>query len=94
MTTFAHRHRRTIYEKLSPIVGDEETEAMLAQFPSTPEQAPVTVNVLDLRLADLRAEMKDLRVAMEHEMRALAWKVVGTFVVGLGLAATVGAMFG
>jgi hypothetical protein len=83
----AHRHRRTIYEKLSPILGDEETDAMLAHFPSTPGEEPVTVAVLDARFSEFRA-------AIEHELRKMAWAVVTVLLVGLGLAATIGAMFG
>lgn len=84
MTVLAHRHRRTIYEKLSPIVGDEETEAMLAHFPATPGEEPVNRNDLRADLADLRAELVKWTVG----------SLVGGLSIGMGVAAAVGAMFG
>lgn len=84
----AHRHRRTIYEKLSPILGDEETEAMLSHFPSTRGDEPVTVAVLDARLARLLAEIR-AEIA-KWTMGAL----IGGLSIGMGVAAAVGAAVG
>ncbi len=80
----AHRHRRTIYEKLSPILGDEETEAMLAHFPSTPGEEPAT-----------RADLAELRLDLTATIyRAAITALIGGLSIGMGIAAAVGAAFG
>jgi hypothetical protein len=82
----AHRHRRTIYDKLSPILGDEETEAMLSHFPSTPGEEPVTVAVLDARLRQTENRMLELYA------KTLTWIItalLGGLAIGMGVAAAV-----
>ena len=74
-------HRRTIHAKLAPILGEEETDAMLAHFPSTPGEEPVTVAVLDARLAELKAEIIQWTVG----------SLLAGLSVGMGVAAAVGA---
>jgi hypothetical protein len=61
-------HRTTIYERLSPILGEEEAQALVAQFPARAQDEPVTKHDLallrsDLALlrSDLRTEMRDLQ---------------------------------
>jgi len=44
---------------LSPLVGEEEAEALLAEFPSRDLDEPVTKEFLRAELADFRAEMND-----------------------------------
>lgn len=74
--TLSHKHRTTIYAKLSPIVGEEEADAMLSQFPSRDTDEAATRADLQLLAADvqvtaaeLRVEMQDLRAEM-HGVRA------------------------
>lgn len=38
----AQQHRNTIYERLSPVIGEEETEALLLQFPVREQDEPAT----------------------------------------------------
>ena len=38
----SQQHRRTIHRKLAPIVGEEEVDAMLSEFPAGEPDAPVT----------------------------------------------------
>jgi hypothetical protein len=52
----------------------------------------VTNQVLDAKLsalsAELRAEMSDLRAAMERGFKSQTWRLVGTTFVSFGLFAT------
>ena len=48
----SQEHRRTIHEKLSPIIGDEEVDAMLSEYPLHPADAPVTTHRFDERFAE------------------------------------------
>ena len=38
----SQKHRHSIFERLSPTLGEEETEALLSQFPSSERDEPVT----------------------------------------------------
>jgi len=61
--------RSSLYESLHEIVGDEEAEALLAQFPNRDVDEPITREAADVGMAELRAEMAELRVDMA-ELRA------------------------
>lgn len=52
------RHRSSIFQTLSPILGEEEAEAMLSQFPARDLDEPVTKEFVRAELADTRAELR------------------------------------
>ena len=52
------RHRSSIFQTLSPILGEEEAEAMLSQFPARDLDEPVTKEFVRAELADTRAERR------------------------------------
>lgn len=83
----SQQHRRTIHQKLSPLVGEEEVDALLAEFPASPADAPVTRAHFDTALAELRAEMHNLG-------RQMVMWATGSIIGGMGLAAAIGAAFG
>jgi predicted nucleic acid-binding Zn-ribbon protein len=62
------KHRGTIHSKLSSVIGDEEAEALLAQFPSRDDEEPITKHHLDSELAKLRGELKDLRTEVKEDI--------------------------
>lgn len=105
----SQKHRRTIHEKLAPIVGDEEVDAMLSEFPASPSDAPLTKSHFERRLderfvhVDERFAQMDVRFAqlegsLRAEMHNLGRQMVmwstGSVIAGMGLAATIGALFG
>lgn len=57
--TLTAKHRSSIYRTLSPLIGEEEAEALLAEFPARDLDEPVTKEFLRAELAVLRAEMND-----------------------------------
>jgi hypothetical protein len=65
------RHRSSIYRTLVPILGEEETEAMLSQFPASEGAELVTKEHLRAELADLRTEMAELRTDLKTDMAEL-----------------------
>lgn len=89
----SHKHRTTIYAKLSPIVGEEEADALLSQFPSRDTDAPATRADLQLLAADVQVTAAELRVEMQDMFRhQTVWMVSALFgglSVGMGLAAGV-----
>lgn len=64
------KHRSTIYKRLEPILGDQETEAMLLHFPSTDADEPVTRDFLRAELAELSAGLHAELVEQGAGLRA------------------------
>lgn len=58
------RTRSSIYGKLVPVLGDEDANALMSQFPAAEADELVSKQFLRAEMADLRAEMADLRTDM------------------------------
>jgi len=79
------KHRSSIYRTLSPLLGEEEAEALLSEFPTREVDELVT-------RGHLRAELAELRVEMHDRFRQqTAWFAGATF-AGLGFAATIASL--
>lgn len=53
-------HRASIYEKLRPILGDEDANVLMSEFPSVEAQELVTKDFLRAELSALRGEISAL----------------------------------
>lgn len=53
--------RRSIFRKLSPVIGEEETAAMLAHFPARDVEEPATKELVQLEAALLRTDIAEAR---------------------------------
>jgi hypothetical protein len=73
------RHRSSIFHTLSPILGEEEAEAMLSQFPARDLDEPVTKEFVHAEIADarsdLRAEIADLRSELRTEIASVRTEI-------------------
>lgn len=80
-------HRRSIHTSLTPVLGEEETDALMSEFPTSPNDVPVT----KADLADFRAEIHDLfrRMAMWVTIA-----IITAMIGGMGVAAGIGAAVG
>jgi hypothetical protein len=58
--TLSQKHRSTIYQRLEPILGEEEAEALLAQFPGSDLDELATKELVRAEISDLRTEMHQL----------------------------------
>ncbi len=69
------RTRSSIYEKLRPILGDQEANALMSELPATDADELVTRQFLRAELADQRAELRGeiggLRAELHHEIGGL-----------------------
>jgi hypothetical protein len=70
-----------MYRTLSPVLGEEEAEAMLAEFPRHSPDDLVTKDYLDMRLATMDA---DLRAAIDRSARQMIMWLVSTNLVIAG----------
>lgn len=57
-------HRASIYEKLRPILGDEDANVLMSQFPAIEADVLVTRDHLRAELAELRGEMASLEARL------------------------------
>jgi hypothetical protein len=62
------RHRSSIFQALSPIIGEEEADAMLSQFPARDLDEPVTKEFVRAEIGDVRAEIAGLRGELHTEI--------------------------
>src|SRR5690606_12327653 len=70
------RQRSSIYQKLVPVLGEEDADALMAEFPATEHDQLVTREHLRAELglvrSDLRSEMQGLSTELRSEMQGLA----------------------
>jgi hypothetical protein len=58
----SQKHRSTIYQRLEPILGEEEAEALLGQFPAHDLDEVATKEFVRAEITGVRGEMSELRV--------------------------------
>jgi len=77
-------HRRSIHTSLTPVLGEEETDALMSQLPRPASEMPVTTSHFD-------SAMKDLRIEVHQGFTRMAMWTVGAVVGGTGLSAGIAA---
>jgi hypothetical protein len=92
------KHRRTMYESFVPMLGEETTDAMLAQFPRSESEEPVTKAFLTAELAAFRLDLHDT-FATKAEMhqgftRQIMWMTSSMVAFFVGQSALFIALFG
>jgi hypothetical protein len=99
------RDRSSIYNKLVPVLGERDANALMSQFPGSEADELVTRQFLRAELAELRAELHgevasvrselaNLRTEMVERFRLQTVWLVGVVFAGMGLAAAIAKMFG
>lgn len=63
-------HRASIFEKLRPILGDEDANRLMSEFPSVEAHELVTKDFLRAELALTRGELREELVLTKGELRA------------------------
>lgn len=86
------KHRSSIYRSLSPLLGEEEAEALLSQFPANEVDELVTRGHLRAEMADVRSEIAGLRAEMHALIRQQTVWFTGAMIAGLSTAATIAAL--
>ena len=87
-------HRASIYEKLRPLLGDEDANVLMSEFPSTDADQLVTREFLRAESADLRTEMRteiaQLRTEMAEMRSALTLRIGSAIAASTALLAAIG----
>lgn len=90
--------RTSIFQKLVPILGEADADALMAEFPATEYDQLVTRDHLRAELALMRTEIKTIESGIRVEMHGLfarayvvmAGAIGGSLIGGMGLAAAIG----
>jgi hypothetical protein len=80
-------HRASIYEKLRPILGDEDANVLMSEFPSVEAQELVTKDFLRAELAEFRAEMGEVRAEMARLETRLTLRIGGAIAASTSVLA-------
>jgi hypothetical protein len=75
-------HRSSIYQNLVPILGEEDANILMSEFPSIEADELVTREFL-------RAELAELRTELHRELSRMRVWTVSTLLAGMALAATI-----
>lgn len=73
----SEKSRSSLFQNLSPIVGEQAVGEMLAHFPATEGEKPVTKDHLDARIGEVRTEITELRAGLQSEIGGLRGEVGG-----------------
>lgn len=86
------RHRSSLYLKLVPLVGEDDANALMSEFPASEADELVTKQFLRAELAltrgELRAEMALLRTEMAALENRLTLRLGGAIGVSTAVLAT------
>jgi hypothetical protein len=94
-------HRASIYEKLRPILGDEDANVLMSEFPSVEAHELVTKDFLRAELGqlreelaltkgELRAELAEVRSEMGALETRLTMRLGSAIAASTALLATIG----
>jgi len=90
------KHRSSIYQTLAPLLGEEEAQALLSQFPAREFDEPVTKEFVRAELAelrgDLRGEIGSLRAEMHETLRRQTVWLSGTVMAAAAVVVAGGAI--
>ena len=78
----SQKHRSTIYQRLEPILGEEEAEALLGQFPAHDLDEVATKEFVRAEITGVRGEMSELRVEIA-QLRTEMHQLFNRMFVGL-----------
>jgi len=89
----SEKHRSSIYQRLAPMLGEEEAEALLSQFPARELDEPVTKDFVRAEIAGVRGEIAELRTELHDRLRQQTVWMTGVLATGftvlIGLVAII-----
>jgi hypothetical protein len=83
--TLSLTQRNSLFSKLSPLIGDEDADALLSQFPTRAGDEPVTRDVLRAELSEIRSEMAAVELRLTERLRQQTIWVVSVLFGGLSV---------
>ena len=86
------RHRSSLYQKFVSLLGEDDANALMSEFPASEADELVTRQFLRAELAELRSEMGGIRTemaALENRMTLRLGGAIGAATAVLGALITV-----
>ncbi len=77
--TLSAQHRTSIYRKLAPILGDAETEALMAELPLMDHEKPATKGFVNTEIAKVTSAMYDTST---RTLYAVVWSIICGMAIG------------
>jgi hypothetical protein len=84
----SQKHRVALYDHFLPQVGEDVTEALLAEFPAGEGDELVTETILRAELAELRVELHELAAGTNRRITNVALGVTGVLLTAGGVMTT------
>ncbi|MGQ0432553.1 MAG: hypothetical protein ACT452_09140 [Microthrixaceae bacterium] len=79
-------HRSSIYQKLVPLLGDDDANALMSEFPAVEADQLVTKDFLRAELAVLRGELGGLRGELRGDMARLETRLTTRLGAAIGVS--------
>jgi hypothetical protein len=90
----SQKHRNVLFDFLSPRVGEETAEALMAEFPAAEGKELVTKEFLRAELAELRTEVHDEIGSLRADTAALKSDLTVRMISAIAVATAVIVAFG
>ena len=82
--TLDAKHRSSIYQKLLPILGEDDANKLMTEFPSIEAHELVTKEFLRAELAITRADLREEMALLREELRGEMASLESRLLVRLG----------
>jgi hypothetical protein len=83
------KNRSSIYQSLVPVLGEEETQDLMSQFPTTDLGSPATKEYVGQECEKVRTEVAKLEAKIEHSLNRALVIMISAMGVGLTLSVTI-----
>ena len=83
--TLDARQRSSLFEKFVPLLGEDDANAMMSNFPDSEAHELVTKEFLRAELADVRGEISVLRFEIAERFQKQTTWMVATMVAMTGI---------
>lgn len=83
------RHRSSLYLKFVPLIGEDDANALMSEFPASEAEEPVTKQFLRAELAAVRGETALLRGELRSELSELETRLTVRLGAALGVSTAI-----
>jgi len=83
------RHRSSLYLKFVPLIGEDDANALMSEFPASEAEELVTKQFLRAELATLRGEMGLMRGELRSELAELENRLTVRLGAALGVSTAI-----
>lgn len=86
------KHRSSLYNKFVPLLGEDDANALMSEFPASEADELVTKQLLRAEMAELRQEFADFRADIHETLRRQTITTLGVFVAAAAAIEALGSL--